>query len=174
MRQKRTYVTILLVIALLCLGIAYAAITNTTLNISGNVAASATSEKIDVVFTKADKTTVPENASVVATVDANDATKATIEVSGLTTAGQTVVATYTIKNNRTDVAATLDDPAVTNSNTDWFEVTSAVAANDLAAEGETTATVTVKLLKTPVTTADETAAKATVSIDIVASPVANN
>ena len=42
MKQKRTFITLVLIIAILCLGAAYAAITSQVLTITGNVSASIT------------------------------------------------------------------------------------------------------------------------------------
>lgn len=179
MKQKKTFITILLVVALLCLGIAYAAIVGVDLTISGNVAATAAEGKIDVQFTKAEITANPNSATATATVDNSDKTKATISVSGLKTEGQTVTATYTIENKATDIAATLAQPNVSFDNSEWFDVTCTLSGTTLEKNSDATtdtqtATVIVKLKKTPVTEADQTAAQDEVTITVNASPVANS
>lgn len=177
MKQKKTFITILLIVALLCLGIAYAAIADVDLTISGNVAATAAEGKIDVQFTNATVTSNPNNATAVANVT-SDKTKATINVSGLKTEGQTVTVTYTIENKATDIAATLEQPTVTFDNTEWFEVQCTLSGTTLEKHSDATtdtqtATVVVKLKKTPVTTEDQTSAQDEITITIKACPVAN-
>lgn len=180
MKQKTTFVTIILVIALLCLGIAYAVITGVNLEITGQVAATAAEGKIDVKFTDAQKG-AGSNGTVTAEVNSSDPLKATFDVSGLTTQGETATMIYTIENQSTDIAATLTKNEPTWTNKDWYNVTCTLSGTDLAKNSADTtadtqtATVTVTLLKTPVTAEDANAAKdTTVSITINAAPVANN
>lgn len=185
MKQKRTFVTVLLVLALLCLGIAYAAIGGVDLTISGNVAATVGEGSIDVVFTDAEVTDKPEGAVVTAEIDSQDPTSrtATIDVSKLTTADQSVTVVYTIENKTADIAATLGEEItlpVEYDNTEWFDVTCTLSGTELgkySADADTdtqTATVVVTLRKTVVNEVDEAAAKDTISITLDAEPVANN
>lgn len=179
MRQKRTFITILLIIAFLCLGIAYAAIGGVTLKISGDIAATAAEGEINVQFTQAQITENDGNATASANISETNAQQASINVSGLKTEGQSVTATYTIENKATDIAATLGTPAVVVSNTEWFDVECTLSGNSLDKNSSTTeddtqtATVVVKLKKTPVSADDQEAAQGTVTIDINATPVAN-
>ena len=55
MKQKRAFIAILLVLVLLCLGIAYAVISGVDLNITGQVSATATDANVNVKFTDAQK-----------------------------------------------------------------------------------------------------------------------
>lgn len=184
MKQKRTFVTLLLIIALLCLGVGYAAISGVTLNVNGTASAIVGEGAIDVRYTKAEVTAKPDGAVATATIDSTDSTKRTVtmDVSKLTTAGQSVTAVLTIENQTTDIAATLGTPSVTWTNTEWFDVDCELSGESLgkySADADTqTATVTVTLLKTPVTSgenSDETAAVANdIKIEINAEPVANN
>lgn len=170
MKQKRTYITLLLIVALLCLGIAYAAITNQTLKISGSVEATASDANFNVKFT--DKST-SGSGTITAEIDAADTTgrTATINVSGLTTAGQTATAVYTISNESpADLTANLTSNLVFD-NTTWFEVTADLEDTSIAKGASTTMTVTVKLLKTPATAADVTAAKDDITVTIDAEAV---
>ena len=85
---------------------------------------------------------------------------------------ETVTMEYTVANHETDVDATLTGVGLTNSNEEYFDVNytingAAIDAND----GTTTVTVTVKLVKTPVT--DEQG-KTTVSLTLNAAPVDNS
>ena len=177
MKQKRTFVTLLLVIAILCLGIAYAAISSVNLTISGNVSALAADGTVEVEFTKAE---VDESSKGIVTAEPNtddDYTKATINVSELTTQGDTATVVYTIENKATDIEATLAEPTITWTNTEWFNVTCELSGTDLDKSGTgantQTATVVVELLKTPVSEADQTAAADEITITINAAPVEN-
>ena len=187
MKQKRTFLTLLLVLVVLCLGIAYAAITSVTLTITGNVSALAADGTIDVRFTKAEVADGSEGAVLAEPFtqtdpgdeSTKDYTKATINVSQLTTEGDKATVVYTIENFATDIAATLGTPSVVWDNTEWFDVKCTLSGNDLAKHSDATtdtqtATVVVTLLKTPVSTADQTAAADEITISIVASPVDND
>lgn len=184
MKQKRTFVTLLLVIALLCLGIGYAAISGVTLNINGSASAMVGEGTIDVIFKSAKNTAKPDGAEATATIEADDDKTATINVSQLTAAGQTATFELVIENQTTDIAATLGEPDISWTNTEWFDVDCTLSGTELGvydADADTTdtqtATVTVTLLKTPVTEGedgDEGAAKAEdITITIAAEPVEN-
>lgn len=167
MKQKRTFITLLLIVALLCLGIAYAAIGNIQLKVSGDVTATTSNENFKVKFME--ETTTAGTGTIEATVE--DDLNATINVSGLTTSGQTATATYTIKNTSPENLTANLTKSISHTNTDWFEVTATIANESIEKESTTTMTVTVKLLKTPATVADETAAKDTITINIDATAV---
>lgn len=178
MKQKTTFVTIILAIALLCLGIAYAVISGVNLKITGQVAATAAEGNINVKFIKAEKDA--ESKGTV-TTSVGDGLTATFDVSGLTTQGDTATMIYTIENQSTDIAATLTNNTPTWNNKDWYNVTCELSRTNLAknsadtTDDTATATVTVTLLKTPVTDADANLAKDTeVSITINAAPLSNN
>lgn len=179
MRQKKTFITILLVLAFLCLGIVYAEITGVSLKISGDIAATTSEGKIDVQFTSAQVTQKPDNATANASIQENDKKTATIDISGLNAENQSVTIVYTIKNLSTDVSATLAEPSIEYTNTEWFDVQctlsgTTLAKKDTAENTDTqTATVVVKLKKTPVKSTDADAAEDTISITINANPVAN-
>ena len=113
MKQKRTFIAILLVLVLLCLGIAYAVISGVDLNITGQVSATATDANVNVKFTDAQK---DESSKGTVTAQVTNDTTATFTIEGLTTEGDTATMIYTITNNSTDIAATLtkNDPTWTN------------------------------------------------------------
>lgn len=184
MKQKRTFVTLLLVIALLCLGIGYAAISSVNLTISGNISALAAEGTVAVEFTDAEvdpssKGIVTAEPYTVTDEDAGtkDYTKATINVSELKAEGETATVVYTIENKADDIAATLAEPTISWDNTEWFNVECTLSGNDLeknGTEGDSqTATVVVTLLKTPVSQADQDAATDDITITINAAPVEN-
>lgn len=179
MKQKRTFVTLLLVIALLCLGIAYAIIQGTELVISGEASTLAADGNIDVQFTNYDIQEDVSAGKVAATVG-TDGLTANINVSELKTAGQSATVVYTIENKAEDMAATLTTPDITWTNTKWFDVECTLGGTSLekySADGDTdstTATVVVTLKETVVTDKDAEAAVADdISITINANPVEN-
>lgn len=162
MKQKRTFITLLLIIALLCLGIAYAAIGNITLNISGSVSATTSDSNFVVKFTGEPTTT--GNGTIEAKITSDQS--ATINISGLTTKDQTATVTYTIKNASPENLTANLIKNVSHTNKDWFEVTADFGKTTIDKEEATIMTVTIKLLKTPATSEDETAAKDTITISI--------
>lgn len=187
MKQKRTFVTMILIVGLLCLGIAYAAFQSDELQISGTATASVAKGNIDVEFVAVN----PEEAegeSAYGTIDSSDADKATLTVTGLTTAGESKSVEYTIENKTANgVPVTLETPTTQwangTSTNEWYEVSYEYGTNNLAASdgtegtGEdcTTLTVTVTLLKTISTSAsaDEANTENTVTITLNAE-AANN
>ena len=145
--MSKTSKIILVTIIATCilLGLGYAAITNITLNIAGTASATVDSGNFKVRFT--DNIVVSDSAYVTATRTGD--TVATINVSGLTTAGDKVTATYEIANDSTDLSSDLNVKA-TNSNANYFSVSSRLADTSLTAGSTTTVLVTIELLKTPI------------------------
>lgn len=176
MKQKRTFVTLLLIVALLCLGIGYAAIAGVTLTINGKAYAEAEVGNIDVRFEKAETKSKPEDATVTAEPSTDGDFKiGTFNVSGLKKEGDSVTVDYTIKNYATDIDATLTTPDVEWTNKTWYGVECTLSDEGLERDTTETATVVVTLLKTPVSEADEAAAKdETITITIDADPVDNS
>jgi len=176
MKQKRTYVTLLLIVALLCLGIAFAAFTADELQITGTATASVASGEVDVEFTSVN----PAKADGVNTygeIDSSDKDKATFTVADLKTAGETKTVTFTIENKTENgVPVTLQTPTIENKNTEWYKVTSSYGKTDLAAAGQTgddtTLTVTVELLKTVSTTESQGDANTNNTVTITLNAVA--
>ena len=164
MKKRNTYVGLILLVAVLMLGIGYAAMSNITLNITGSASATVNDENFNVHFTGTP--TVSDENIVTATI--TDDTKATITVDSLASKGDKVTATYTIENSSEDLSASIAIPTIANSNEEYFNVTTDMdAATTVIANGTTTVTVTVELIKTPID-ADQTA---DITVSLVASPV---
>ena len=145
MKKKRTFLVVALLVAALSLAVGYAAITK-NLSVTGSASATTKDDNFKVRFTGTPTTT--DGSKVTATITNELAAK--INVSGLTTTGDTVTATYTIENYSAELGANLALGSITNTNSEYFEVTASLD-NSAIAKGETTTlTVTVKLLKTPV------------------------
>ena len=129
----------------LLLGLGYAAIQNITLNITGNVTAQVNTENFKVRFFG----TPTVSDSIYTTAKIVDDTNATIEVSGLTSKGQKVTASYDIKNESGDLSADLNVLATT-SNMEYFTISSKLGKQSLVAGETTNVLVTVELTKTPI------------------------
>ena len=157
---------ILLIATIILIAIGYAAITNVELKISGTGNAQANKDNFIVEFIGIP--TTGGKGKTQATIDTKDATKGNMTVSGLTAKGDTATATYTVKNQSQDLSADLTAKA-TSSNESYFETMCTVEKTTLKAQEETTLTVTIKLLKTPI---DETKEDLTsnIGVSIIAEP----
>ena len=161
MKQKRTFIAVLLVIAVLALGVAFAA-TNYNMTITGNAAATASDKNFNVAFTNGQKTDANEaNADDGQTITVSDivaANKAaSFKVTGMSTVGDSVEVTFTITNPESaTLAAQLGALDVTDVE-DKFTCSAVYAGETLLQPGDsTTVVVTVTLDET--VTADINAA----------------
>ena len=162
MSKTNKIVIMALLAATLLLGIGYAAIQNIALNISGTAAADPSQSNFKVMFTG-----TPEvSDSTYVTAGITNDTNATINVSGLTKKGETVSTTYTIQNASTDLSSDLSF-ATTNSNTEYFTISSELAKTSLTAGEATTVTVIIELIKTPLSES----VSSTIGVQLTATPV---
>jgi len=100
MRERRVFMLLGIVIAVLALGLAYAAV-STNLEIKGNVTGTFDSNNFQVKFSKVSEVTGTKGvntAGSTATINSTDPTKGTFNFTGFTTKGQTQSATWTISN----------------------------------------------------------------------------
>ena len=142
MRKTSKIILVTIIATSILLGLGYAAIQNITLNISGTAAANPNQENFKVRFTGIHD--VSDSTYVTAGIT-ND-TNATINVSGLNTKGQKVTAVYDITNESSDLSSDLY-VEVSNTNSEYFTITSKLAKTSLVAGETTTVTVTVELTK---------------------------
>ena len=149
-----------LLVAIILVAVAYAAITNVELNINGVGSAQAKQENFKVEFIGTPSTS--GKGTTTATINESDKTKGTVNVTGLTAKGDEATATYTVKNQSSDISADLTAEA-TSSNQTYFEVICSLEKTTLKAQEETTLKVTVRLLKTPI---DETKEDLNSDIDV--------
>ena len=141
---KRSSVLLVVIVALvMVLGLGFAAITSTQLGIKGNVTATPDQANFIVKFLSETQVSDPGKATAEVTGD----TTATINVQGLTAKGETATATYTVKNISADLSADLL-LETTNNNEEYFKITAELGNESLVAGEETTAKVTVELIKT--------------------------
>ena len=160
-KTKKILIGIIL-IAVLLLGVGYAAIQNVTLNIVGTAKAGPSQSNFVVKFTGTPE--VSDSSKAMATI--TDDTNATINVEGLTSRGETVTARYILQNASTDLSADLT-VEITNSNEEYFVIESELEKINIVAGEVTTLTVTVELIKTPILT-EETSV---IGIQLIAEPV---
>lgn len=154
MKNRKSLIAVLLV-AVMLLGIGYAALTD-TLDITGSadVNQSAAEEAFneDIYFSAA----VANEDGNTASVNADNNDKASFTAKTLKGKGDKVTFTFTIKNDG-DVAATVTpklNASLGNTNPEYFSLTSDWNGESevLAANSEITYTLTVELLKTPTET----------------------
>ena len=168
-KNKKTLQIVLLVaIAVLTLGIGYASISAINLIINGNATASVNQENFKVYFTQAQSITGSTGVSGTSSIDDNDATIAYFDVSGLTKVGDYGVATYTVLNNSNGIGADIT-LQLTNSNNEYFKITETVADSQLQAGDDTTATIRVEMIKTPINDSVTTS----VTAKLIANPMEN-
>ena len=162
MRRTNKIILAVLIMAVMSLGIGYAAIQNITLNITGTATANPNQANFSVKFSGTP--TVSDPNKVLAAI--TDDTNATINVEGLTSAGDTVSATYTIQNISSDLSADLVVD-ITNSNKEYFLIESELANTSLKAGEATTLTITIQLIKTPVSSIETS----TIGMQLTVAPV---
>ena len=149
-----------LLVAIILVAVAYAAITNVDLKINGVGSAQAKQENFKVEFIGTPSTS--GKGTTTATINSDDKTQGSVNVTGLTAKGDEAIATYTVKNLSSDISADLTAEA-TSSNQTYFEVICSLEKTTLKAQEETTLKVTVRLLKTPI---DETKEDLNSDIDV--------
>lgn len=168
MKKKKSFLSFGLFALVLVLGIGYAVVSSQNLSITGS--ATVAESTLDVSF---EGTTSTDGDGTTTATATKGALTANITVSDLNAIGDTATATYTIQNLETDLNADIllaDENGIVNDKSEFFEVTTSVddTATTVEAEGTATVTVTVKLIKMPIETADSTA---NITVNLVASPV---
>ena len=160
--KKVLQIGLFVLVAIVVLGVGYAAISAVNLIINGNATASVDQNNFKVHFTQAQAISGSTGVSGTSTIDSQDDTKATFDVTGLTKVGDYAEAVYTVRNDSNGIGAeiTLN---LTSSNTEYFKVTETILDDKLQAGEETTAKVKVQMIKTPVTDAVSTSITATLT-----------
>ena len=162
MISRTRLILIALVSVVLLIGVGFAAITSTQLNITGNTIANPDQSNFIVKFLET--TEVSDSGKV--TAEVVDDTHATLEVRGLVTKSDYVTATYIMKNMSDDFSADIAI-AIGNNNEEYFSTTAELEKTSLKAGEEAKIVVRVELIKVP-KTQDETAKVTTL---IEATPV---
>ena len=139
---KQLKVLIFSLVTIITLGIGYAGITAINLVINGDATASVNDQNFKVRFLSEENVTPT-------TVSVKDDTTAEFNVLTLTGLGDSEVATFRVKNESKGIGADIS-LNVTSSNSEYFKVTEYVQDTQLQAGDETTVTVTVEMIKTPI------------------------
>ena len=162
MNKRKSMIGLLLIVAVLFIGIGYAAISSVTLTITGNAKVEPGADAFNVNYTY-DSTTPANNkivgaASTGFTITAANTyaeytalRTAVISATEFTEQGQYVDFTFTVKNESSHLNATLtnSDISLPSGNT-YFTVTLPSTVNlNLAPNGTGTFTVRVTCVKTP-------------------------
>jgi len=153
MRERKLFMVLGIVLAVLALGIAYAATLNVNLSITGTATAMASEENFDVKFTYVSPVTgTGEVDTSGSTAEiSSDPTRGTFEFTGFITKGQTQSATWTISNeNEAELYAHIvayRELEVTDR--EYFRGRCDLASDVIEPNGTTTLTVTVECIKTP-------------------------
>ena len=162
--KKRTYTIIVILLAVVALGIGYAAVSN-MLNIDGT-ATVLQSDGAQVQFTGT-PTNSNNRTGNAAAIDGTDPKLATCTVV-LKDMGETATCTFTISNTSTDQTLSATNLALsvysdsarttawTSSSSQYFTITSSLSSATIAAGGTATATITVTLKKENTTGSDIT------------------
>ena len=167
-KNSKIVLGVVLVLAILLVAVGYAAIQTVNLKIeSSSAQATPNQSNFTVKFTGTP--TTGGVGTTTATIDENDELKASMNVTGLTAKGDTATATFEIENTSADLSAALSvaEP-ITNSNTSYFDVSYNIADPVIGVnetKSKTTITVTVELIKTPITQDETTTIGLTINAD---------
>lgn len=151
--KKRTGILGVL-IAIVLIGIGYAAVTAVNLTINGNGTITPSDDNFKVVYTGVTSTANPTTINVATdTIGTDGVTTTSFTVTNMTKKDDTVTLTYTIQNKSADYKAVLNEASTylsVTGDTEYFSVTPGTfASTTLNPDGTTTQTVTVTALKTP-------------------------
>ena len=164
--KKTLQIVLIVLVAVLTLGIGYASLSAINLIIDGNATANPNDNNFKVKFLNEDGVTPMIEGAPTNTVQVDSDTTASFNVATLNGAGQSVTATYRVKNESPGIGASIG-LQLTNSNPDYFKVTQKILDNKLQAGEETTVTVKVEMLKTPV----ESAVSTNITATLIATPI---
>ena len=166
--KKQLKILTFALIMVVVLGIGYAGITAINLVINGEATASVDQNNFKVKFLSEENVTPTITGGENNTVEVVDDLTAKFSVNTLTAEGDSEVATFRVRNDSKGIGAKIK-LGLTNTNTDYFKVTEYIADSELQAGDETTVTITVEMLKTPV----ESEVSTTITATLTASPLEN-
>ena len=169
LRRKQINIFIFVLIAFIVLGVGYAAISNIDLVVNGTGSVTATQSNFDVRFLDVDGHRPAITPGSPNTINVLGNTTATFSVSTLSKKGDTAVATIDVKNESNGVGTRIG-LNLTNSNETYFKVTEHIADTELQVGDITTVTVTIEMLKTPISANETTNITAT----LTANPIENS
>ena len=161
-KRKKIKVFLFVLIGILTISVGYASISAINLLINGNGTVSVNQNNFIVHFTEAKEITGTTGVSGTSSIDTQDDTKAMFDVTGLTKVGDYAEAEYTIKNDSAGIGAEIS-LNLSNTNNEYFKVTETILDNKLQAGDETTASVKVEMIKTPINDSVTTSVTATLT-----------
>ena len=169
--KKTLQIVLIVLIAVLTLGIGYASISAINLIINGGATANPSDTNFKVKFLKETGVTpkITSEDGGAGDIDVTSDTTATFNITGLDAVGESAIANFKVKNESNNVGTEIS-LSVTNSNSEYFKVTETIQDNKLQAGEETTATVKVEMIKTPINNAVTTSITAT----LIATPLEND
>lgn len=162
-------IVLLVVIAMVTLCIGYATVSNIDLHISGNAFVNVKQDNFKVKFLYEEGVTPTIEGSSTNTVTVLNDTTASFNVVTLDSAGQSVTATYKVKNESNSVGTQIS-LSLLNTNNEFFKVTETVADCELQAGDITTVTIRVEMIKTPI----EDSVTTNITATLIASPIEND
>ena len=160
-KRKKIKVFLFVLIGILTISVGYAFISAINLLINGNGTVSVNQNNFIVHFTEAKEITGTTGVSGTTIIESND-TIASFNVTGLTKVGDYAEAEYTIKNDSAGIGAEIS-LNLSNTNNEYFKVTETILDNKLQAGDETTASVKVEMIKTPINDSVTTSVTATLT-----------
>lgn len=168
--QKKLQMVLFVLIAVLTLGVGYAAITAINLTINGNATATLYQNNFKVKFLEEENVTpvITSTDGGTGIINITSDTTTTFNISGLDAKGEIATANYKVKNVSEGIG-TIITINLTNSNTEFFRVSTIVEDDTLQAGEETDVKVKVELLKTPI----DNQVTTTVTATLTASPLEN-
>lgn len=171
--KKQLKILTFALIMVVVLGIGYAGITAINLVINGEATASVDQNNFKVKFLSEENVTPTITGGENNTVEVVDDLTAKFSVNTLTAEGDSEVATFRVRNDSKGIGAKIK-LGLTNTNTDYFKVTEYIADSELQAGDETTVTITVEMLKTPVESEVSTTITATLEATAIENAVGNS
>ena len=168
--KKTLQIVLIVLVAVLTLGIGYAAISAVNLIINGNATANPSDTNFKVKFlneTGVTPTITSEDGGT-GDISVSSDTTATFNITGLDAVGESATANFKVKNESNAIGAKIGVTA-TNSNQEYFKITVTVVDDELQAGDETDVRVKVEMIKTPVNNAVTTS----ITTTLTASPLEN-
>ena len=162
MKNPNTMLLLTVIVGVLVLGVAYAAIQNVTLTVTGEVVATPDQGNFKVKFTGTPTSSGNGNATVSITGDLT----ATMSITGLKVVGDEMVVRYIIANESQGISADLSR-TLTHTNNEYFDVTATLSETQIDTTSTATLIIKVKLIKVPIT---ENATDS-VTVNVIARPV---
>ena len=161
MKNSKTFLLLSVIVAVLVLGVVYAAL-SADLTITANATVAPDGSNFTIAFTDSEVvsiTTLGEdaktaNASLVTLGQSGTAATLTIAEGALKKVGDTVVVSYTVTNSSTDLYANLGEISITEEVKNDYVKFSAVYGEPSATKlepktGDNTVVVTAQLVKSP-------------------------